>query len=662
MECILNLNADELSKFKQNLSLQIDIICSIIKNQLYEIFFDFLKFGKSNRISLLDKSNHFSKLLIENIFDSSHLFIVKMPKSHLMKLKNLLNNYLLFMFNFLDENKIRKVAFLSSFSLSQVPHQNVFDYIEERKKEQYSDINKQKEYFKEIFNIIDDKVNYIIKNKKTRKNDSLHNILIIQKLFEIYKIRLYYDDKDKFKIEELYYDFNELLQNIIENNYPTILANKIIQILNYNTEESKELNIYLGYLLKITLLCCTNIIGSSYIYNSNFIPKILLIIKKLNFSDYYEIILDMLIILKVTFNRKIIDISFLKMKNEENEMTAKEYLIDVLFRNEPIITDNSLYDFSLFDRSVKKINTIYSFIFEKKNKSILSKSFDGIDCDDSYLKIIKTISKNLAEEFIQLKWKNEIDPNDILLTNEEFIDKNEKKIEKIIKENIKDINAKIPKFILLDLLRCLENLNLTNFYLKYSDNSYFMDNKYDIYLIINDDKLPFSIKSLILNYLLKLVLTLKIEANNNKVYGPPLIYASRYEIECKEFAYELNELSRDSKYLISLESKDSEKHLNESVKLMYIYNLCIAELKKKKDTLNFKKAFIEKNGLYDYCTSIIQAIYFFSNLIINTNKIHELYLSAFVELASTFFKNKDLFIYIINDEEIIKKKKKIILI
>ena len=239
LECILNLNADELSKFKQNLSLQIDIICSIIKNQLYEIFFDFLKFGKSNRISLLDKSNHFSKLLIENILDYSNSFIAKMPKSHLMKLKNLLNNYLLFMFNFLDENKIRKVALLSSFSLSQVPHQNIFDYVEEKKK-QYSDINKEKEYFKEIFDIIDDKVNYIIKNKKTRKNDSLHNISIIQKLLEIYNIRLYYDDKDKFKIEELYYDFNELLQNIIENNYPTILANKIIQILKSNAEESKK--------------------------------------------------------------------------------------------------------------------------------------------------------------------------------------------------------------------------------------------------------------------------------------------------------------------------------------------------------------------------------------------------------------------------------------
>ena len=227
-------------------------------------------------------------------------------------------------------------------------------------------MNKQKEYFKEIFNIIDDKVNYIINNKKTRKNDSLYNILIVKKLLDLYEIKVYYDDNDKFKIEELYYDFNDLLQNIIEKDYPNVLVDKVIQLLNVLVIDNEELIIYLGYLVKITLLCCTNIVGSSYIYNSNIIPKLLIIIQKLNFSDYSEIILDMLIFLKVTFNRKIIDISFFKMQNKENEMSLKEYLIDILFRNEPIISNNSMYDFSCFDRLLNRFNETYSFIFEKK--------------------------------------------------------------------------------------------------------------------------------------------------------------------------------------------------------------------------------------------------------------------------------------------------------
>jgi hypothetical protein len=155
-----------------------------------------------------------------------------------------------------------------------------------------------------------------------------------------------------------------------------------------------------------------------------------------------------------------------------------------------------------------------------------------------------------------------------------------------------------------------------------------------------------------------LVLTLKIETDNNNIVDPPLIYASRYEQQCKEYAFDFNDMERDyKKYLITLESKKSEKHMNESIKLMYIYNLCMGILKKNKDTLNFKKAFVERNGLYDYCVSIIQAIYSFCNLIINTNKIHELYLSTFIELASEFFKNKDLFIDIINDKTKLSKDK-----
>jgi hypothetical protein len=63
LDSISKLNTKELTKFKQYLSYS-DIIL-IQTNQLCEIFLDFIKNGSTNCISLLDKSNHFSKFFIE---------------------------------------------------------------------------------------------------------------------------------------------------------------------------------------------------------------------------------------------------------------------------------------------------------------------------------------------------------------------------------------------------------------------------------------------------------------------------------------------------------------------------------------------------------------------------------------------------------------------
>ena len=49
---------------------------------------------------------------------------------------------------------------------------------------------------------------------------------------------------------------------------------------------------------------------------------------------------------------------------------------------------------------------------------------------------------------------------------------------KKINEEIHTVKTKIPGFILIDFLRCLENLNQTNFNIQYQENSFFTDNKY----------------------------------------------------------------------------------------------------------------------------------------------------------------------------------------
>jgi hypothetical protein len=119
----------------------------------------------------------------------------------------------------------------------------------------------------------------------------------------------------------------------------------------------------------------------------------------------------------------------------------------------------------------------------------------------------------------------------------------------------------------------LENLNQTNFYLKYENKSYLIDDKYDLTSIIINDNLPLAVKSILLNFLLKLILTQKIDPSSNKIYGP-LVYKSCYEKVP-------NDIYIKGKYFITLESNESEKHLNETVKLINILIICIELLKKK---------------------------------------------------------------------------------
>ena len=619
LDSISNLNEKELMNFKTYLK---ESFIYIFINQLCEIFSDFILNGYTNRISLLNKSNHLSKILIQFAFD--RIIDLYMPCYPTIKELNYIFVYPLFEFFFYDKNKQRIINLLSSYSLSLAHKQNIFE--------------DSKDYT-QIFNLIELEVKKIINEKKLRKNDSQQNIFIVKKLLDLYQLK--YEN-----IEELYlYDFNNLLQNIIEKDYPIKIVNEALElstIYKYVLEKRKSLDIYLEYIKKIILLCNINILGGAYIYNSNFIPKIIRIIQNLNFSDYPDFIIEILIILKKCFNRKIIDISFFTINEQKVDITVKEYLIDILFKNEPIIVNESMYDFNIFNNLLDRINTIYSFVFEKKNINILPDSLININFEESYLNIIKTISLNMNEEFAQMNWKKET--NNLMLhdlvEDKVFIQENEKYLEKKIKEEISKTKTKISGFILLDLLRCLENLNQTNFYLKYENKSYLIDDKYDLTSIIINDNLPLAVKSILLNFLLKLILTQKIDATSNKIYGP-LVYKSCFEKVAHKIFIK-------GSYFITLKSNESEKHLNETVKLINFLIICIELLKKKAKSLNFEKAFIEKNGLYDYCVSIIKAIHSLSNLIVNTNNIYDLYLSCFSKLAFKFFEAEFIFMKIIN--------------
>ena len=67
----------------------------------------------------------------------------------------------------------------------------------------------------------------------------LNKMLIVKKILDLYNLP--YNN-----IEELYlYDFNNLLQNIIENDYPIKLVNEVLKIIRPLIEEPKLLDSFL---------------------------------------------------------------------------------------------------------------------------------------------------------------------------------------------------------------------------------------------------------------------------------------------------------------------------------------------------------------------------------------------------------------------------------
>ena len=175
----------------------------------------------------------------------------------------------------------------------------------------------------------------------------------------------------------------------------------------------------------------------------------------------------MIFILKIVFNRIIIDISFLYIAKSE-KITLREYLFYILFRNEPIISNESFYYFNNFNNLLNKIKSNYNFIFKKEN-NIFLKSFENINSDESYLNIIKTIVLNMKKGFNGMNWEEEdvFDDlyKDLNLSSNIYIKKEDLIFEKKIEEQIEKekekiiIQSKIPGLIILDILHCFENLN-----------------------------------------------------------------------------------------------------------------------------------------------------------------------------------------------------------
>ena len=122
LDSILNNTNIELSKFKQNININ---IIYILINQFCNIFSDFMNFGKTNRDSLVDPNSNFSKLFYEKIiqFISKDFGIFVSFKI----IKKILIHFPLFKLSFNDENKERILIVLSTYSFSLAHKKNIFN-------------------------------------------------------------------------------------------------------------------------------------------------------------------------------------------------------------------------------------------------------------------------------------------------------------------------------------------------------------------------------------------------------------------------------------------------------------------------------------------------------------------------------------------------------
>ena len=553
----------------------INIYPSLDANNIIQIFDEFLRTGKTTRTLYIFKKDPLSKeLFIKELKEGMESPIeeddsVEIPRS---KMGILLLDFLNFESLFVDVNKEKIIRVLSLYG---------------KKKKHYSENFKDLKALPDIFNVISEKVKNVVSEAKGCKNyQDLSMIKIALNLFG--ELEFNPEDISKF-------DFTDLIKDIIDNMIIEKIATKIQNLHNNNLipvderyDESGENYILdseyesikglFDYIKKILILFCINNEGREYIYNSTFMQELVdLLINDIDYKnpseDEKQFILDVLLILKLNFNQKIIANAFyhgymqLSEKEgedkKEDEPKEKNILFDAFFINDPIRENRSIYEFSRYANLFENLKNNYSLL-SKENLPNTEKIFDNNKSKNiSYQEGIKYIILNSIDD--QFK----------------FID---------IEGSEKSAEAEIRNKVFYTLVN-LKSLSNINYFIKTDETIPFLDDpEYDISTTVKSEKIPYFMKSLILDFLLKFTMTFKVD---NK-------------LNCPEF-YPYSQETRNFRII---------SHLDNIILLMNLYFMSI-ELLKDVPIEEFKDAFIERNGLYDFCLSIIKAFNCFNNYIFN---------------------------------------------
>ena len=588
-------------------------------NHIYmiEIFNDFMVNGKLNVLSFFDKENAVSRINLRR------LLLILLMKDNNKKLQTFIGimDYFDFKNMFLDNSKERILVFLSSYIYSK--NKTILED---------NDFNLKRE-IKEILNIKKEKKGY-------------QNSYITTKLLKYLKITLFDIDYTSMKN---YYCFTDLVNKIIHMN---LLEKMLTDFLNETLEANKLIDI-----LKLATLCCINDIGIDYLYNSCLLDKILrIIIFIIKSPKKYENIDK----IKDKTIKSMIDDNSINIESieEEGEVNLQEIFIELIinltltFKNEELVFKLQKLNFDslpknkyyyilkllIFEQNINnifdgdnyllfRINLLFHLL-EKNNNDLIFNSFSESKIDDPYSDII-------AKKLLNLEIDNKIEQIfDKETKYEEINDVNFKKkyLEPYIDMNKNAKSKKLFKsyyiIFILQTLKLLDNCFFLGYdkYRKLFNKEIISFNKnFDLINLIKNENIPFSVKSLLLNFLFIFVLApSKVSnENNNKVF-----WALTYD---------------------NLDSKELKGHLSNALILMDVCTSLIDIILSRE--IHPDASYIKKDGIYDISVTIIRAIYCFCNLILNTINIHKLYICGFLNLLIKFYSNIDFFMDITNIKE-----------
>ena len=581
----------------------INIYPSLDANNIIQIFDEFLKTGKTSRTLFIFKKDPLSKeLFIKELKEGMESPIeeddnIEIPRS---KMGILLLDFLNFESLFVDLNKDKIIRVLSLYGKNS-------HYIED-----FKDLKT----LPDIFNVISEKVKAIV--SEARGCNNFQNLSMIKKVLSLFG-ELEYNPEDITK-----FDFTDLIKDIIDHMIIEKMATKIQNLHSNNLipvderydesgenyildTENESIKGLFDYIKKILILFCINNEGKDYIYNSTFMQALVdLLINDIDYINPSEeekkFVLDIILILKLNFNQKIIANAFYQFfakssegeegeeKKKEEEPAGKNVLFEAFFINDPIRENRSVYDFSRYNSLFENIKNNYELL-SKENLPNTEKIFENNKNQNiSYEEGIKYILLNsIADPF-------------------KFIDS---------EESEKSAEAENRQRVFHFLVE-LKSLSNTNLFIKTYESIPFLDNpEFNISATLKSEKIPYFMKSLLLDFLLQFVMTFKV---NNKLNSTEL--------------YPYNQ---------DIRSESVNLHLNKINLLMNLYFISI-DLLKNIPIEEFKDAYIEQNGLYDFCLSIIKAFNSLNNYISNiltryeNEESNKLFTEYFNRLIIQFFK------------------------
>ena len=510
----------------------------INENNLIEIFDDFMvaKDKKVNqKLLYINKDNILSNQLLEKILNN----ILDNTDNENYNYITFITGYLNFESRFKNSNK-KQIIKLLDFYLNKL----------DSKSEDFKNLKTLQEIFEKIKNRVD---------QISQSNSEVNNfqyLPMIKRTLELFDI----ENFDINKMKNM--DFSNLIKELIEN--------LIIEKIASEFKKLEDLSKNYKNLLQIVYLLCINNEGKDYLYNSSLIQVIIDILTwKTNYDSndkkYCEYFIELITILKLNLNRKIISKAFSAISNNNSKV-----LLSLFFIKDPIISDQAIFDFSKYLNLLLKIED-YKPLFENNNLRNIEKFFNNNK--NKFISFSEGIKYILTDNFQSKKFDFKID-----------MEKNRDDDEK-------------NRYYFSSLMICLNSILKTNFFIQKNKINFFTqdkNNKYDLRSFILSKKIPFFAKSLILDYVLKINMTYQVDKNNN-IIGM--------------FPYDDLELIE----------KENKNNLENIIIIFNLFNNAIKLLFELSED-EFKVAYIEQNGLYDFCFSFIKALNCLCNYVNNRLK------------------------------------------